>query len=152
MGYREVADPRLRTTYASTVRVSVLGDVDTRIGLQLEFPSASSEGGGQIRFSRVTFKSVFEYRWVFGEIPYFIFNRGDFRFSLIEIIDSDQIKAMVDRGMFASQPEGRRLGGVADERTVRHFRIGFDEYGTFDVIALEVEIEEFVETKQSSSG
>jgi hypothetical protein len=39
MAYRE-AEPRLRTTYASTVRVRVLGDVDTRTGLQLEFPSA----------------------------------------------------------------------------------------------------------------
>lgn len=151
MGHKEVAEPPLRTMYASTVRVRVLGDVDTRIGLQLEFPSAPSDGR-QIRFSRVTFTSVCEYRWVFGETLYSLFNRDDSGFSLIEIIDSDHIKAMVDRGMFATQPAGRRLGGVADERSLRHYRIGFDEYGRFDVIALGVEIEEFSETRSPRPG
>jgi hypothetical protein len=150
MGHKEVTEPPLRTKFASTVRVRVLGDVDTRIGLQLEFPSAPSEGG-QRRFSRVTFKSVFEYRWVFSETEYFAFDRRDFKFSLIEIIDSEQVKAMVNLGMLASQPEGKRLGQVADERSVRHFRIGFDDYGTFDVIALEVEIEKVLRDGTASS-
>ena len=51
-----------------------------------------------------------------------------------------------------TQPEVRRLGGIADERSLRHFGIGFDEYDTFDMVALGVDIEEFSEIRSLRPG
>src|SRR5215831_14924375 len=115
MMYKEVEDPRLRTTYAATVRVRVIGDVDSDINLQLEFPSAPSAEGEQCQFSQVIFKTVFEYRWVHFDHAYPITNEEDSSFSLIEIIDSEHIKMMLERGMFRDQPIGKRFGGTVDE-------------------------------------
>lgn len=84
-----------------------------------------------------------EYRWIASNQSYFPANRDDFEFGLIEIIDSEQIKRLLDEGMYADRSPGQRLGGTVDETRLRHYRIGFDDYGSFDVICLGFRVERF---------
>ena len=92
-------------------------------------------------FTRIVFADVFEYRWVASDQAYCIANRDDFEFGLIEILDSDLIAMMLNEGAFVDQRKGQRFGGVIDEADLRHYRIGFDEYGTLDFVCLSIRID-----------
>jgi hypothetical protein len=79
-----------------------------------------------------------------GEFSYFIWNPDDHSFALIEITDSEQIASLIRSNRYAEEPAGERLGGVVSESDLKHFRIGFDHYGYFDVLCFGIEIREVV--------
>ncbi|HXL91186.1 MAG TPA: hypothetical protein VN969_19760 [Streptosporangiaceae bacterium] len=89
----------------------------------------------------MTFQSVFEYRWIAFDQAYAISNRGDSGFALIEILDSGMIASMLDHGIYSGEPKGKRFGGTIHEDHLRHYRIGFDDYGVFDIICLNVQVD-----------
>lgn len=141
MGYQIVDGDALRTRYDDAPRVSIKSVSNASVEIELVFWSGPGQAAEEKRFTRLRFLSVIEYRWgeqFFGGI---YGNKEDFKFALIEITDSEAISGLITTGMFADQPEGQRFGGVIDERELRHFRIGFDDYGTFDVICLNYEFQ-----------
>ena len=138
MGYRAIEGEAFRTRYEGAPEVRWISVEDAHLAVEVAFQVVSTPRGSEATFTTIRFDSVFEFRWIESEVTYFPSNPDDFEFGLIEIVDSDLIELLVRSGMHASQPVGQRLGGVLDERHLRHFRIGFDDYGTFDVVCLEV--------------
>lgn len=147
MGYKEVTfnGQRVRTNNAPAPRIAVSMEPNDPLRLELIFEAAEYRAGESQIFWRVTFPQTLEYRWIEFNWEYFASNDDDFEFSLIEIVDSGQIEAMIKAGPNSHRPVGQRMGGVLDERDVHHYRIGFDDYGTFDIIALGVEITNYRE-------
>jgi len=141
VGYRKVEGDGLRTRYAGTPRLAVTAVDDGPVSVELCFQASQARTGEPAVFTRVVFEAVFEYRWVASDQTYFVANRDDFEFGLIEILDSGLISMMLNEGAYADQPKGQRFGGVIDEADLRHYRIGFDDYGTLDVICLNIQID-----------
>lgn len=143
MGYRVVEGDGPRTRYAGTPSVVIDAVPDGPLALEVTFQAEPARSGTEARFTRLRFESVLEYRWIAVGQTYFPSNRDDFEFGLIEIVDSGQVKRLLDEGRYADRPPGQRLGGTIDEAQVRHYRIGFDDYGSLDVISLGLRIEPF---------
>ena len=143
MGYRLVEGEGLRTRFAATPTFVVVPVPDGPLALEVAFQAEQGNAGSESAFTRLRFEDVREYRWVAIDQTYFSSNRDDFEFGLIEIIDSGQVKQMLDAGLYADQPVGQRLGGTISEAALRHYRIGFEEYGTFDVVCLGLRINRF---------
>lgn len=143
MGYRVVEGDGLRTRYSGTPTVVINAVPDGPVSIEVAFQAEPAPVGVEAGFTRLVFEDVREYRWIASDQPYFPTNRDDFEFGLIEIIDSAQIKRLLDEGIHSDRPAGQRLGGTTDEAELRHYRIGFDEYGTVDVICLGLRIERF---------
>jgi hypothetical protein len=57
------------------------------------------------------FEAVFESRWVAADQTYFVANRDDYEFRLIEILDSGLIAMMLNEGTYEGQPKGQRFVG-----------------------------------------
>ena len=97
-------------------------------------------------FGEIIFTNVFEYRWKadFAIYEDYAEHDGDGTLGLIEIISSRYIEAMASKGRLRNHP-GIRLGLGVDESQVRHFRIGVDDHGRYDIIALNVSIREIAE-------
>lgn len=143
MGNREISGTGLRTRYADTPAVKINAVRDGPVELEISYQAEPARAGEIALFTRIIFTDVHEYRWVASDQTYFITNRDDFEFALIEIVDSGQINMMTAEGMYADRAPGQRLGGVLDERSLHHYRIGFDDYGTFDVISLGLKIDNY---------
>jgi hypothetical protein len=67
-------------------------------------------------------------------------NRHDVAFRLIEITDSTEIERLLTSGRFSSATPGQRLGGVLAEDDLHHYRVTFDDHGTYDVICTDIAI------------
>lgn len=141
MGYRVVEGAGLRTRYAGTPAVAINAVPDGPLALEVEFQTESAPLGAEAAFTRLVFEDATEYRWIAADHTYFPANRDDFEFALIEIIDSEQIRQLLDAGIYRDRPPGQRLGGTIDEAELRHYRLGFDEYGTLDVICFRLRVE-----------
>jgi hypothetical protein len=136
------------TTWSDGPDVSIGGGNDKPATLDLEFDSAEAHTDSAGRRTRVRFIGVLEYRWIASAFTYFSWNRDDFGFCLGEVVGSELAEALLSSSIYSERGPGERLGGVVKDDRLRHFRIGFDDYGTFDVLALGVEVEA-VEGKDS---
>ncbi|MFJ8628410.1 hypothetical protein ACIRD3_37000 [Kitasatospora sp. NPDC093550] len=89
-------------------------------------------GGGRVK---LTFHQVMSYGWV-GDYDCLLPESDEFEFGLIEIFDSERLRALatakVERipGM---ELEGERVVFRGDV-VIHHYRLGFDDHGTYDVI------------------
>src|SRR2546423_1007785 len=98
--------------------VSVKRDGPT--SLALEFASSPVYGEEQeFRVTRLRFQRIIEYGWNSFEFHRFISNPNDVEFALIEIVDSAVLADL--------RSTGRPIPGE-----VHHFRICFDDHGTYD--------------------
>ena len=140
MGYRRIEGDGLSTRYAGTPRLAVTAVDDGPMSIELYFQASQARTGEPAAFTRIVFEAVFESRWVAADQTYFVANRDDYEFRLIEILDSGLIAMMLNEGTYEGQPKGQRFVGVIDEADVRHYRIGFDDYGTLDVICLSIQV------------
>jgi hypothetical protein len=138
MTYKIVNGDALRTGCAGVIQVRIGGNIDDLASLELEFPSSSGPVRSALRFTRLRFERVYEYRWVADYSTYFLTDRHNFKFALIEIQDSELIERMVAAKAYVDKPVGKRFSPWIDERDLRHYRIGFDDYGTFDVVCLDM--------------
>lgn len=133
----------LRTRYEGNPHVSVESIEDGALQLTVTFQSAEARRGDPVQLTRLNFSSVIEYRWIAFDEGYDHGNRDDFEFALIEIIDSEQIEVMLTGGIRRNRPRGQRFADHLDESAIHHYRIGFNNHGTFDVICLGLSIDRF---------
>lgn len=141
MGYQQVDGDGLRTRYAGTPSIAVTAAPDGPVQVEVTFQAEPARKDEQALFTTLIFTGVLEYRWVAADQTYFVTNKDDFEFALIEIVDSGLIELMVSEGVYSNRQPGQRLGGVIDERKLHHYRIGFDDYGTFDIISIGIKID-----------
>lgn len=132
MSYRVVEQDGLSTRFDDHPRVVVVtraaGNPPT---FRLEYVS----GPGGDRRTVVEFDDVFWYSWTDEDFEFFNENPDDYEFGLIEIADSKRIRRWAH-----SQP-GPGLPGVLKESDLHHYRLGFENHGTYDVICTRMRIE-----------
>jgi hypothetical protein len=127
MTHRVVEGEGLGTSYAAAPRLRVLVKGDGPTGVEMEYASSPVYADGQeFRVTRLTFERVVYYEWNIFEYHRKPSNPEDSAFGLIEISDSEIIEQIV--------ATGRRLGGL------RHYRITFDDHGTYDVVCERVDV------------
>lgn len=128
MSHRRVEGEGLRTTYsfAPLVSTSTVRDGPTRI--QLEFASSGIYRDGQeVRTTRLCFDHVVAYEWNDFEFHRIPCNRQDVELGLIEITDSPIAREI--------RSTGRYIG-----EDLRHFRISFNDHGTYDIVCEKINI------------
>ena len=130
------------TRFEDAPVVRIAGGGDEPMTVTITYNAAEITGGRPPLLAEITFISVLEYRWVAQFVDYYPDDdEENFEFGLIQITDSKHIEDMAAKGPWRNYP-GQRFGDVIAESNVKHFRIAFDNYGLFDVIALGVVVRE----------
>ena len=95
---------------------------------------------GTAPLGRIEFSGVQEFRWIESDVLYEEHDRhqDDYEFGLIEVVDSKYIETMRMRQPVAEQSGQPRP--VLPEFQLRHFRMGFDDWGELNVFATEVNV------------
>lgn len=139
MASRRLPGVGLRTTWAEAPEVAVIMHPNRGgFGLKLTFDGAPLDEQRCRTITEVTFSGVIEYRWITDKQFYLDTNPDDFEFALIEILDSQLKERLLTSGPYRGFGPGERLGGILEETRVRHFRIGFDEHGAYDVLCTDI--------------
>lgn len=142
MTHRRVGGDETRTRYTPAPVVAVHTKPNDFPTVVLEFPSSLLNEPGPILTTRLEFHSVFEYRFIATDYVYFPTDRDDHAFALIEILDSQLREELLSRSKYQGFSPGERLGGFVKETDLRHYRIGFDEHGHYDLLSVGVDIEQ----------
>lgn len=143
MAYKVIEIPGGGTRLEDAPSVRILGASGEPVTLIIQYHARETVEGQPPLFGEITFFDVLEYRWIADFVDYEDYpeHEKDFEFGLVEIIDSKYIENMASKGPWRDFP-GQRFGPGIKESSVRHFRIVFDEYGKFDIIAFEVSVRE----------
>jgi len=164
MEIRNIPMPGLVTRLAADIRVQIVGREDSEIGFVISYrigedydPTADYSIPVQERFGEIRFNTVIECR--FGWDTYFYddfpeVNEMEWEFlaannelDFIEIVGSPYIENMLSKGLRSHLKDrmgGGSWGGI-QESDVKHYRIAFDNYGRFDILALGVVTREYCE-------
>lgn len=130
-----VEGERLRTQFASAPRVRLEAPLKSPEAV-LEFVSSPVDSDGfnwitVVRFTRVLDFRFFDFELgLEDQIP----NPYDLEYSLIEITDSDLLRAFSATGALL-----RTASPVVTQEDLRHYRIAFDDHGIYDIVCLGVE-------------
>ncbi len=141
MAHRVIEIPFGSTILEDNPVVEVVRKPGEMVNLIVKYDSCYSGEGN--RMGELTFVKVFQYRWTYGEIDYddFESDPSDYAFGLIEITDSRHIADILAK---TEKQRAKDSGLVLYMKlyNVRHFRLGFDEYGYFDILAADVCVRE----------
>ncbi|HWS90119.1 MAG TPA: hypothetical protein VN282_24330 [Pyrinomonadaceae bacterium] len=143
MAHQVIDIPGGSTMFDAAPSVRVEGAEDEPVTLVVKYRSKWIVPGEAPAFGLITFTDVIEYRFVATFFGYedHAGHESDFRFGLIEIVNSAYVENMASKGA-RRKHAGQRFGEVIKESEVKHYRLAFDEYGKFDVIALGVSVSE----------
>ncbi len=147
MAYLKIDIPGGRTIYEDAPSVQIVCTASSWASLIIKYAAAEYVEGQPQLYGEITFKNVMEYRWVVFGYDYSPYSDDEYEgegFELIQITDSKQVEDMASKSPFRYYP-GKRFGPVIDESRVKHFRISFDDYGSFDVIAFDVSVRSLTE-------
>jgi hypothetical protein len=138
MVYKVLPIPGQTTRYEDRPQLVIVGGGNTSLSVTVAYHASEITADQTILLGEITFSDVLEFRWIEHDAAYEEHpqHEGDFEFGLIEIQDSAYIETMASRGRWREYP-GTRIRGDP-ESGVRHFRMGFDEWGTLDVIATKI--------------
>jgi hypothetical protein len=131
--YRSVPGEGLRTRWDDQPVVLISNRRDAFGMMELSWATQPLMEGWVARRTRVVFDDVVEYRWRYWDVIERSPRRAvdgewpeDGGLELGEIEDSARVTALVEQGF---------------DRDLRHFRVSFDEHGTYDVICRRIRIE-----------
>ena len=128
MAHQRVGGEGLRTTYAFAPRVSTSTIRDGPTSIVLEFASSGIYRDGQeVRVTQLRFDHVVAYDWNDFEFHRYPSNPKDVELGLIEMVDSPIVAEIRSTERYVG--EG-----------LRHFRISFNDHGTYDIICEKIDI------------
>lgn len=139
VAYRVVPGEGLRTRWDDEPTVVIRNKREAPATVELSFFTEPLEPGWIPRRTRLTFLKVLEYRWVEWEVGYHLTDQDDGALGLIEIAPSEHVAMMAEQG--TSYDWSGRIPGAMTADNVRHFRISFDEHGSYDLLCLELRID-----------
>ena len=119
----------LRTQFAYAPQVYMEAVQDGPTTAKMRFASSSVDTGGRGLVTEITFTNVLDFNWSDFELGLTRPNPNDSEFGLIEITNSETIQRFLREGRLRQRP----LGSVKEDE-LHHFRLTFDDHGTFDVI------------------
>jgi len=140
MTYRVIEIPGGSTKYDDAPSIHIAAGSGSFATVVIRYISGMSRGGQSPPLAEIIFSRVIEYRWI-HEDYYYVSGGEAAGFRLIEIIDSKYVEEMAANSPWRRYP-GKRFGPFIPESDVRHFRLPFDDYGVFDIIALGVSVRE----------
>ncbi|HET6215160.1 MAG TPA: hypothetical protein VFE14_20010 [Micromonosporaceae bacterium] len=126
-------DEALRTRFAYAPEVAVSAVPDGPTSVRMSYPSSVGGLGRTPQTTTLTFRNVLDFRFREFELGLDLNDPPDTRFALISLPDSGLLRAFRTAGRI------RRLAGTIREEDLKHFRIAFDEHGTYDVVCTGVE-------------
>lgn len=124
----------LETSFADDVSLGSSFATE-RLDLRMTFP-ASPIVGGSYQIASIGFQGVLDLRFYDWDLGLQMPNEEDYEFSLIEIMDSEIVDEFAESHVLS-----RPSNPVVQLSDLRHFRIGFDDFGTFDVVCIDVSLE-----------
>ena len=122
-----------------------VGTVDESVQFAIRYqPNHSGRDADPPVDIELLFDEVLEYRFVDSAALYEDFEQHtqDFSFGLIEVLGSQYIDNMADKGVRRSKPGARfgvwrraprRWSGYR-EAEIRHYRLAFDDHGRYDIV------------------
>jgi hypothetical protein len=140
MSYREIDIPGGSTKFDDSPQVHIAAKSGEFATLTLTYISGVSRDGQPPPLANITFTGVIEYRWM-HYMYHYLNGDGIGRFRLMEIINSEYVEEIAANSPWRRY-SGRRFGPSVRESEVKHFRLAFDDYGIFDIIASDVSIRE----------
>lgn len=143
MNVQTIPIPGGSTRFDDAPIVEIQAGRNQPLSLVVRYVAGQHQAGQPALLGEITFKDVLEYRWIESEVEYEDFTEHEdaYEFGLIQIQESRYIERMAAKGPWRDFPQ-QRFGGTIHEEDIKHFRLAFDEYGRFDVIALGVVIRE----------
>lgn len=123
----------LRTQFAYAPKVSLEAAQDGPMTVKMRFASSVIGADKRVSVTTLTFANVLDFRWSDFELGLAIPNPDDTGFRLIEVVDSGTIEEFLREGKLR-----QRRRGLIKEEDLRHFRIAFDDHGTYDVVCTDV--------------
>ncbi len=148
MQFINIPIPGKSTAFVNGPWVEVQGIADEAVHLVLKYIFNWLPDGKKV-YGEFRFKNVFEYRFRTFENLYEDFPElehyppGVSCFGLIDIQGSPYIENLLSKGPLRNYP-GERLGHVLKESDLHHYAVSFDDYGAFDILALEVSVREYI--------
>jgi hypothetical protein len=122
VAHRALEGEGLRTTYAFAPRAVISTERDGPTTFRLSFASSAIYlDDDDVRTTLLTFEHVVEYEFNDFEFHRYSSNPQDVEFGLIEILSSPIVAEIRSTGRY-----------IGDD--LRHFRICFDDHGTYDVV------------------
>jgi hypothetical protein len=139
MTYKIIEIPGGSTTLDDGPNIKIVGASNEPVSVIVTYIAGGSVEGRV--FGEITFDNVLEYRWIAGFVDYDDYpqHKQDYELGLIEVLNSAYVENMASKGPLR-ELSNQRFGAATKEKDVRHFRLGFDDYGCFDVIALAVSV------------
>ncbi|MEU7166053.1 hypothetical protein AB0A70_15620 [Streptomyces morookaense] len=131
MASKNVGGPELSTSWADKARVEVKTyTAGNNPSLVIEYArGATPQGTVRLRFDQ-----VMSYEWIGFDYYCLVSNQDDIEFSLIELANSEKLRTLAEKarlpGMLIQDGKVKYEGRVV----LHHYRLGFDEHGTYDVI------------------
>jgi len=138
MAYQQVSIPGETTQFDDCPQLVITGGGNTSLSVTVTYHASEIAADHTILLGEITFSDVLEFRWIENDVAYEEHPRheDDYDFGLIEIQNSAYVEMMASRGG-CRDLTGARIRG-RPESEVRHFRMGFDEWGTLDVLATKI--------------
>jgi hypothetical protein len=133
MSYTALSIPGCTTSYEGDPVVRISAVPDGPVSLIVDYCASYIEDGPL--YGEITFSQILEYKFQVSFVDYEDFpeHSSDYEIGPIEIHQSAYIENMASRGVNA-RFHGHRFGQFIEEAEVKHYRLGFDDYGRFDVI------------------
>lgn len=122
MAHQVIEGEGLRTSYAFAPRVMTSAERNGPTTVRLAFASSAIYGGDdEVHTTLLAFEHVVGYEFNDFEFHRLSSKPQDVEFGLIEILDSPIVSEILSTG--------RYIGNG-----LRHFRISFDDHGTYDIV------------------
>jgi hypothetical protein len=137
MSYKIIPIPGEHTMREGCPQVTISGGGDSHVCLSIRYHASCV--GEPYLIGEVEFPGVYEFRFIDADFRYerHAEHLYDSRFALIEVENSAYVEEMAAKRDLGYRTENR-FGDLIPESSVKHYRMVFDEYGQYDVIAREV--------------
>jgi hypothetical protein len=134
MSYQVIPIPGESTRYEDAPIIEIMTQSDEALAIRIKYYARAISDGSGAHFGVINFIDVLRFGWVddAADLEAFDGSLKDFKFGLIEITDSPDVEAL--------KIHYRNIHHVA--ATPRHFRIGFDDFGRIDIIAISLSVME----------
>ena len=132
--FEEVMGERLRTSFADAPLVTL----DAREGMTecvLRFDSSPIDRDGMNWVTILRFTHVLDFRFSDFELGLELSNGQDFAYALIRLVNSEILRKFAD-----SKALTRTAMPVLSDSDLNHYRIAFDDHGTYDIVCAGIEI------------
>jgi hypothetical protein len=134
MSYVIVAEEGLATSRSGVPAIDFATIDDNHPVVRMTYTSSKLRDGVPFESVTLTFSRVLVMNWVEFDTGFLQCNDEDTEFTLIEITNSALLANIVARNPVAP-------GELDWLREARHYRIAFDDHGTYDIVCYELQID-----------